>query len=229
MKEPIYKEIIAKMKDDILRLAPNTPITPERDLATLFNTSRMTIRKSINNLIDDGYLYRDGNKGTFVSDKKIIRRNTSLNFLSNDKEDIKYNLIYFSRKDCIYEKDILINLDINEDEPVIRVVKKNFVKTRDEKKTRDIEEIYVVYKRIGCKVELSKEKFINFEEIIETGRINQKFIPMIVPPKYANILGVDMNTPIIMTETIIFDKRAIPIAFIKTYNNPKEKEIMIIT
>lgn len=229
MKEPIYKEIIDKMKDDIQKLAPNTPITAERDLATLFNTSRMTIRKSINNLIDDGYLYRDGNKGTFVSDKKIRRINTSLNFLSNDKEDIKYNLIYFSRKDCIYEKDILINLDINENEPVIRVVKRNFVKIRNEKKTRDIEEIYVVYKRIGCKIDFSKEKFIAFEKIIETGRINQKFTPMIVPPKYANILGIDMNTPIIMTETIIFDKRAIPIAFIKTYNNPYEKEIMIIT
>ena len=72
---PIYQriknDIIAEIKDK----PANAPLLSERDLAVQHGASRMTVRRAVNELVEEGFLYRDANKGTFVADKKLIRKN----------------------------------------------------------------------------------------------------------------------------------------------------------
>lgn len=228
MKEPIYKIIVDKLKKDIQNLQPNIPIVSEREFAKSLNISRVTVRKAINILIEEGYLYRDGNKGTFIADKKIHKMNNSINF-KQKVEELKHRIIYFSVKNNVCEEDILKFLDVQDYETIVRIVRENSKDSSKGQVIVNIEEIYVVYKRVDYNLDISEKDMLHFEKFIDIERINQKFIPMIVPMKYANLIGISMDTPIILIETIIFNKRAIPIAFIRTYNNPKEKDIMIIT
>jgi GntR family transcriptional regulator len=65
--------------------APLSPIPSERQMETLYNISRTTIREAIANLIRQGYLYREHGKGTFVSPKKL---QTGLNELTSFSEDL---------------------------------------------------------------------------------------------------------------------------------------------
>ena len=68
VREAVYK----RLKDTIIReiknqtLKENDPILSERLLSEKFNISRISVRKGLKELIDEGYLYTVPGKGTFV-------------------------------------------------------------------------------------------------------------------------------------------------------------------
>lgn len=69
---PLYyqvKEILLEMIDNG-QLKPGDLIPPEREICDIQNVSRMTVNKSIMSLVNEGYLYREQGKGTFVSKPK---------------------------------------------------------------------------------------------------------------------------------------------------------------
>lgn len=53
----------------------DNPIPSERELATLAKLSRMTVRQAINELVNEGVLYRVKGKGTFITRSKIEQKN----------------------------------------------------------------------------------------------------------------------------------------------------------
>ncbi|WP_028536891.1 GntR family transcriptional regulator [Paludibacterium yongneupense] len=53
--------------------APGDRIPAERDLAQQLDISRMTLRKAIARLVEQGALRRDGNRGTFVARPEVSR------------------------------------------------------------------------------------------------------------------------------------------------------------
>jgi GntR family transcriptional regulator len=71
--KPLYEQI----KEYILHhihagtFQPNTRIPSERDLSKQFGVSRLTVNKAIKELIQDGRLYVQIGKGTFISDESI--------------------------------------------------------------------------------------------------------------------------------------------------------------
>lgn len=68
MRKPIYQIIESDIKQLILtgQIKPDEKIGSETQLAERYKVSRMTIRKALNNLVLDGYLYRQKGRGTFV-------------------------------------------------------------------------------------------------------------------------------------------------------------------
>jgi LacI family transcriptional regulator len=63
--EKLEHELIQLVKDG--RFYENGPIWPERELCERYGTSRITVRRSLDNLIKKGWLYRIKGKGTYVS------------------------------------------------------------------------------------------------------------------------------------------------------------------
>jgi len=67
--EIVRQYLIEKIKN----LYPEDQIPSERELVQTLKVSRMTARKAIDQLIEEGFLYRDHNLGTFVSKPSIHR------------------------------------------------------------------------------------------------------------------------------------------------------------
>src|SRR5690349_24938010 len=65
---------------------PGALIPSERELCEQYGISRMTARQSITELVNEGYLYREQGKGTFVAQPKITQ---SLTTLTSFTEDMK--------------------------------------------------------------------------------------------------------------------------------------------
>ncbi|MBI9045353.1 MAG: GntR family transcriptional regulator [Anaerolineaceae bacterium] len=63
---------------------PHQPIPSERQLERFYNVSRITIRKAIEVLISQGYLYREHGRGTFVSPQKLQKKIVELTSFSED-------------------------------------------------------------------------------------------------------------------------------------------------
>lgn len=73
--EPLYRQLADKLKkemDDGIFLA-GSKLPTENELVETYKVSRVTVRKALDSLTQQGYLERRSGKGTFVAEKKIQR------------------------------------------------------------------------------------------------------------------------------------------------------------
>lgn len=224
MEKPKYLQIKDNIKDSIEGQTPNTPIPSEREIAVQYDASRMTVRRAIEELVEDGYLYRDKNKGTFVADEKMRRKINPVILEEAEQEDTSHKILYFDMYyDVKGEKDIFDNLEIEPEELFLRVVRLVLRK----QSPICIEEIYIARKNLSDDDIGNLKEFLNFDKYIAEGSMSQVFIPMMIPTKYAALLHVKLNTPIIRVDNLISRKNGQPFIFIKSYYNPDKKKIEI--
>lgn len=214
MEKPIYQQVTEYLNQEIQSMSANMSIPSERELAQLTKASRMTVRKAINQLVDDGLLYRDKNKGTFVADQKMHKRKPSQTlFLSNDKT--KYKILHFDVKDNV--KEISRKLEIEMQDSFLKLVRLNM----EDKKPVSIDEIYVVRKMAKDFNPSDVSSLLDFESVMQKGAINQTFKPMLVPVQYANLLELKLNDPIIVIESRVYTPQGRVYAFVLTYSHPE--------
>lgn len=219
MATPRYLEIKEQLKKESEGKPVNSPIDSERELAARFDASRMTVRNAVNELVKEGFLYRDKNKGTFLADQNLLKKNTSTEVFQ-DHDALDFSILYFSVK---YAKEIAPKLDIEETDYILRVVRLNKMNDRP----ISAEEVYFIRSLVSEDEINNLRSLMNLNVYIEQGSISQKFVPMIVPAQYANLLHIKVTTPIIMVESVIHSKNGKPLVYIKAYNNPFEKTIEI--
>jgi len=84
---PLYQQLQRALRQAIESrvLAPNDALPPERDLATDFSVSRITVRKAIYGLVSEGMLVRRQGSGTFV--RARVEKNFSK--LTSFSEDMR--------------------------------------------------------------------------------------------------------------------------------------------
>ena len=83
---PLYQQLRRSLREAIDRdaLAPDDALPAERDIAVDFGISRITVRKAIEGLVEEGVLDRRHGAGTFVASR--IQKNIAT--LSSFSEDI---------------------------------------------------------------------------------------------------------------------------------------------
>ncbi|CAH0261883.1 HTH-type transcriptional repressor YvoA [Peribacillus sp. Bi96] len=83
---PIYYQLEETIKQSIQNheIVPGEMIPSEREYTEKYQISRMTVRQAISNLVNDGYLYRQRGKGTFVSHQKLDQPLQGLTSFSED-------------------------------------------------------------------------------------------------------------------------------------------------
>ena len=74
VKEPLYTQIVERLKADIAggKYKPGAKIPTELELCETYSVSRITVRKAVEILCDDGILTRHQGKGTFVTEKSVV-------------------------------------------------------------------------------------------------------------------------------------------------------------
>ena len=85
--QPLYQQLKRLLRDAIDRriLGPDDALPAERDLASEFDVSRITVRKAIDGLVDEGLLVRRQGSGTFVCTR--VEKNFSK--LTSFSEDMR--------------------------------------------------------------------------------------------------------------------------------------------
>ena len=78
----LKKFLIEKIEQEEFKL--NEPILSERELITLYGVSRITVRRAINELVNEGYLYTVQGKGTFVKNDRYSQDLFSITSCTQD-------------------------------------------------------------------------------------------------------------------------------------------------
>ena len=73
---PLYQQVMDHIRDDIHQgtYAEGDRIPSEAELSEIYGVSRITVRRAVKELSDDGYLTKRQGKGTFVSRPKLMRK-----------------------------------------------------------------------------------------------------------------------------------------------------------
>ena len=110
--KPLYLQVEADIKNRILskQYMPGDKLPTENELSDQYNVSKITIRKAIQSLSDEGYVNKVQGKGTFINFKKD---KLYLNKTSGFKESLS-SLGHASRHDIIQASFLNADEDIAE-------------------------------------------------------------------------------------------------------------------
>jgi GntR family transcriptional regulator len=122
---PIYyqlEEWIKKMIET-KELQPGDALPSEREFSEKYQISRMTARQAINNLVQNGLLYRIQGKGTFVMERKIEKTLQGMTSFSEDMHSRGLAPRSTLLKFLIVPADptVAAELLINEADPVFKI------------------------------------------------------------------------------------------------------------
>src|SRR5689334_3306006 len=123
---PLYQQLQRLLRSAIERqvLAPDEALPPERDLATAYNVSRVTVRKAIDGLVDARLLTRKQGAGTFVAAR--VEKNFAT--ISSFTEDMRSrgrvpHSEWLARTEGIVSPEEAMALGLSPGSPVFRFVR----------------------------------------------------------------------------------------------------------
>lgn len=227
---PMYVQIEDYLKNQILQgdFVIGVAIPSERELTDTFGVSRMTVRQSITNLVNEGLLYREKGRGTYVATPKIEQ---PLNGLTSFTEDMLSRGMKPSNKLVSFEKmmpemDIAHELQLAEDEEVF-IVKR--IRYADDKPMA-IERSYLPVKLVPDleldNIEGSLYSFIEKDKRLIISHASQRMEAVLVKKEDAEFLQICMPSAVLMIERISYLTNDVPIEIVRsTYRADRYKFI----
>ena len=205
---PIYIQIEEQLKQQIQQgdFPIGTAIPSERELTERFGVSRMTVRQSITNLVNDGLLYREKGRGTFVASPKVEQ---PLNGLTSFTEDmVKRGMVPSSRligfEILEPESDIAAYLQLAQGDKVYFVERIRFA----DDKPMAIERTYLPVERFP---DLDQDSFqgslyamIEKDHQLTISRATQRMEAGLVKKDDAELLQIKPPAAILMIERISY-------------------------
>ncbi|WP_053363386.1 GntR family transcriptional regulator [Bacillus sp. FJAT-27251] len=122
---PLYYQLAQSIQKQIDSgdLKPGESLPTEREYAENLNISRMTVRQALNQLVNNGYLYRVQGKGTFVAECKIEKPLTGITSFTEDMMarglEPSSKLLHFELIPAT--PDVANQLQIKENSPVYEI------------------------------------------------------------------------------------------------------------
>lgn len=217
---PIYYQLEEQIKKQIEsgELQPGDMLPSEREYAELINVSRMTVRQAMNNLVDDGYLYRQKGRGTFVAEKKVEQE---LGSLTSFTEDMKARGLVPSSKLLSFEiipatEKIANHLQIKEYAPVYEIKRIRFA----DQVPMALEIVYASANLIKGlteeKVNHSLYQYIEEQLYLKIGHATQSVEASIASEIEGELLNIRKGSPILLLQRNTYLEDGTPLEFVKS-------------
>lgn len=225
---PIYSQIEEQLKQQIQQgdFPIGTAIPSERELTDRFGVSRMTVRQSITNLVNDGLLYREKGRGTFVASPKVEQ---PLNGLTSFTEDMKARGMIPSNKIIRFEMlvpdiDIAADLRLADDDQVYFIERIRFA----DDKTMAIERTYLPVDRFPelhpDLLQGSLYAMIENNQQLKISHATQRMEAGLVKKEDAELLQIKSPAAILMIERISYLAGDVPFEVVRsTYRADRYK------
>jgi len=220
---PLYHQVKEYIKSQIQTgtYKINEAIPSERELSEQFEINRLTVRQAINELVNEGLLFRRRGIGTFVSSPKIEQPLTRLTNFSNDmlSRGIVPGAKVVSMKVIPAGEYLASRLQIGSRDEVLELVR---VRTADGEPMA-LERSYLVYGQTkelyGMNME-DKSLYQTIENVcgLRFARALQPIEIATIPPDDAKFLGIDARDPVMKIERTTFaENMDRPLEFVRSY------------
>lgn len=217
---PVYIQIHDKIKDDIehgvWKIGDRLP--SERELATQFSVSRMTLRQAIQTLADEGILERKIGSGTYVARKKVQEKMTGTTsftdiMLSQDRVPSSRTVSYYVAKPSSSEME---KLNLKENEQIVRMERVRFA----DDLPICFEVASVPYSLVDqySKAEITNSFYKTLEEkgSNKIGHANQTISAMLASEQIADYLKIKRGDAILRLRQISYFENGTPFEYVRT-------------
>lgn len=126
---PRYVQLRQRLSDAVEQgvLKPGSPLPPEREIASITDFSRVTVRKAIQSLADDGTIVQKQGSGSFVSSKpgQIEQKLSRLTSFSEDmaRRGMASTSRWLERGLFMPSPDEMTSLGLSSEDSVARIVR----------------------------------------------------------------------------------------------------------
>jgi GntR family transcriptional regulator len=219
---PLYHQLMERLKGSIEKgnWTPGDKIPSENQLMDQFGVSRNTAKKAIEELAQEGILYRIQGKGTFVAKPKL--QQSLMGFYSFSK---------VLKEKGLNPKDIILKLE--EVKPTVKI---------REALQLEEDEIVVEMKRLRCANNepyilessfIPKNLISNMEQLKKVGEISlydlftqefnivvtrakEAFEPVLIRSEESEYLQTEEGLPALLLERIAYDVNGVPVEFCRS-------------
>lgn len=218
MSIPVYQIIENELKKQIEteQLKSGDLIPSENQLKEHYEVSRMTVRQALNNLVNDGYLYRHKGKGTFVSKRKIEKNIYGVRSFTEEMAEI-------GRK----TKSIVLLIEVQDPTDIVKekLFLENGAKVIHAERVRYGDDIPVLYEELYVPYDMFKEleakhleksfyEYIAKEKQLKISHCIQTIEAKLAYNKLTNILKINKNSPILSIERNTFLSNGRPFEYV---------------
>ena len=184
---------------------PGQPLPPERELCRDYQVSRTTVRKALDILMHEGYIYREQGRGTFAGKLPLEQPAQIISFTEEMKRrGLKPSTEVLKTEICSHIEKIAKALAVNINEEVIMVKRLRLAN----KEPLALETSYLPHKLYpgllsqnlsGSLTKLTEKKYhLRFKyasQVVKAG---------LVYGKEAKILGLKRNSPVLSIQRTAF-------------------------
>jgi GntR family transcriptional regulator len=215
---PLYYQLKELIKENIENgdWLPGDKIPSEYQLISEYNISRNTVKKALEDLVQDGLLYRVQGKGTFVSKPKLEQSLTGF-----------YSFSKVMREKGLNPKDIIISIEsIQANSRIARklqipenaeVIELRRLRCANEEPII-LETSYLPKEKVEKlnKEDLEKKSLYDILELeygIIVSKAKEVFEPILIRNFESQLLNVHEGLPALLLERIAFEGNGSPIEF----------------
>ncbi len=211
VNKPLYARIQEYIAELILsgKLAPDTKIQSERDFSDDLGVSRMTVRRAITELVNEGLLERKHGSGTYVAKPKITYESPELaNYmLAMQRRNIAAASQLLEFGQVIASRRLAQSLQIEIGNPIYRVAMLRFAN----RVPVVLERVFIPCARCPDLEEWDLEKssiqdLLTEAYHIQPGRISQTVEAVVAVDTVAQQLRVEEGFPLLMLSRIMYEK-----------------------
>jgi GntR family transcriptional regulator len=218
----LYAQVRESIREQIAsgRLKPGEKLLPEEELASLMSASRMTVRRGIEDLIDEGVLYRRRGVGTFVAHRHIDRNHNRLSSFieSAAEEGFTPRIVVLVREIAAAKHMVARALNLRENEPVVRV---RTLRLADEEPLA-VHDEHVPYRLYPDILDADIETRQLWELLSDHGypvkRAVQRVEARPADEGIAGLLGIEDGAPILYKLRTVYSEDGKPVEFAICYN-----------
>ncbi|MDI3547286.1 MAG: GntR family transcriptional regulator, N-acetylglucosamine utilization regulator [Halanaerobiales bacterium] len=230
---PLYYQLkeILREKIETGELKPGDLLPSERELSEKYKISRPTIRQALKELVNEGLLYREKGRGTFVSEPKInygfIQKLTTFyddmvekGYIMRTKvleKDIKLVTKVIAKKLNIEENEKVIYISrirYIENEPIVSVVNHIPYKLCPDLINEDLED-KSLYRILAEKYELVAYK----------ARVTLE--PIVASEYDSELLNIEEGAPIHLMQNITYTKENIIMDYFESHFRGDKGKVMV--
>ena len=215
--EPLYQQVTSAIRDAIASrsLKPNDALPPERELADLFGVSRITIRKAISGMVNEGVLDTRHGSGTFVH-SKVEKNFAQLTSFSEEMESrgMKPSSVWLKRSVGKVRPDEALTLRVSPGTAVYRLKR---IRLADDA-PMSIESTTIL---ASCLPSLESVDHSLYAALYETGnrpvRALQRLSALLLNEEQASMLGAKIGDAGLLVERMGFNKASAAIEYSKSF------------
>lgn len=222
-KLPFYHQLYEILRQNIVRgeWQPDDMLPSEVELMERYNVSRITVRQALDELVNEGLIYRQRGRGTFVAHPTVDQALTRIISFTEDMRQRGFTPgteVLFSGLEPA-SPEVAEKLQL---EPGAELVRLDRLRLADNE-PMSIEESHLVHRY--CPGILQHDYAANpLREVLEQHygirlvRAKQIIRAIAAPRKIADKLSIPANTPLLYIERISYPQQNIPIEFLRLYH-----------